>query len=101
MTIGTPRVTPMNSVKNIRSGLDKLIEKGVKHFVVFNNFDLTLSLGYGPDSEYHDLVPTVKKLTKTFNAGLYSTLFDEHNGLIQAQPAIKIYFLDIDAFMNA
>ena len=92
---------PLNSVKNIRSGLDKLIEKGAKHFVVFNNFDLTLSLGYGPETEYHDLVPTVKKLTKTFNAGLYSTLFDEHNGLVQAQPAIQIYFIDIDAFMNA
>ncbi len=91
---------PINSVKNIKSGLDKLIEKGAKHIVIFNNFDLTLSLGYGPKTEYHYLIPDVKKLTKKFNTKLYSMLFDEHEGLSNTNPEIKTYFIDIYTFMN-
>ena len=91
---------PSNSVRNIRRGLNKLIDKGGKHFVIFNNFDLTLSLGYGPNTEYHALIPVVKRLTKRFNAELYSMLFDKINGLVRSHPEIKIYFVDIYSFMN-
>ena len=91
---------PSNSVKNIRNGLNKLIEKGGKHFVVFNNFDLTLSLGYGPDTDYHTLIPVVKDLTKKFNEELFSTLFDKKDGLANSHPEIKLYFVDIYSFMN-
>jgi len=90
---------PSNSVKNIKTGLNKLIEKGGKHFVIFNNFDLTLSLGYGPKTEYHNLIPAVKKLTKKFNSELDNMLFD-NTGLAQSHPEIKIYFIDIYTFMN-
>ena len=91
---------PSNSVKNIRIGLNKLIEKGGKHFVVFNNFDLTLSLGYGPNTEYHGLIPVVKELTKEFNAELFSMLYDKKDGLVNLNPEIKVYFVDIYSFMN-
>lgn len=91
---------PSNSVKNIANGLKKLIKKGGKHFVVFNNFDLTRSLGYGPDTEYHSLVPKVKELTQRFNTELSSMLFDKVTGLTTINPQIKIYFIDIYAFMN-
>jgi phospholipase/lecithinase/hemolysin len=91
---------PTNSVKNIKTGLIKLIDKGAKYFVVFNNFDLTISLGYGPETEYHDLIPAVKRLTKEFNEGIYSMLFDDKTGLKKAYPEIKIYFIDIYSFMN-
>ncbi len=91
---------PANSVKNIRNGLIKLIDKGAKNMVVFNNFDLTISLGYGPTTKYHDLVPEVKKLTKEFNSDLYNMLFDQEAGLSKTHPEIKIYFIDIYSFMN-
>ncbi len=91
---------PSNSVKNIKIGLERLIEKGGKHFVVFNNFDLTLSLGYGPNTEYHNLIPAVKKLTKRFNKELYAMLFNKTAGIVQSHPDIKIYFVDIYSFMN-
>ena len=91
---------PSNSVKNIKTGLEKLIATGGKHFVVFNNFDLTLSLGYGPNTEYHALVPMVKQLTKRFNAELYDMLYDKNAGLEQLHPEITFYFVDIYTFMN-
>ena len=91
---------PSNSVMNIKTGLNKLIEKGGKHFVVFNNFDLTMSLGYGPNTEYHTLIPEVRKLTKRFNSELSSMLFDTTSGLVQSHPEIKIYYIDIYTFMN-
>ena len=91
---------PSNSVMNIKTGLKKLIEKGGKHFVVFNNFDLTMSLGYGPNTEYHTLIPEVRKLTKRFNSELSSMLFENKNGLVKANPKIKIHFIDIYTFMN-
>ena len=91
---------PSNSVKNIAKGLNKLIKKGGKHFVVFNNFDLTISLGYGPNTEYHSLIPEVKKLTRRFNSELSSMLFDKNTGLIKSNPEIKIYFIDVYTFMN-
>ena len=91
---------PSNSVKNIKTGITKLLEKGAKHFVVFNNFDLTISLGYGPNTDYHPLVPAVKQLTKRFNSKLYTMLFDKSTGLIKDHPEIKIYFIDIYTFMN-
>ena len=91
---------PSNSVRNIKNGLSKLIEKGGRHFVVFNNFDLTLSLGYGPNTEYHSLIPVVRKLTKRFNTELYSMLFDKDNGLVKLHPDIKLYFVDIYSFMD-
>jgi phospholipase/lecithinase/hemolysin len=91
---------PSNSVRNIKTGINKLLEKGAKHFVVFNNFDLTISLGYGPDTEYHTLLPEVKKLTKRFNSELANMLFDTDTGLVKAHPEIKIYFIDIYTFMN-
>ena len=91
---------PSNSVRNINSGINKLIEKGGKHFVVFNNFDLTISLGYGPNTEYHNLIPAVKKLTKEFNSELFSMLFDKNTGLVKSNPEIKIHFIDIYTFMN-
>lgn len=91
---------PSNSVENIKTGLLKLIAKGAKDIVVFNNFDLTLSLGYGPQTEYHELIPAVKKLTKEFNEGIQKMLFDDITGLEQVQPEIKIYFVDIYTFMN-
>ncbi|SMP28465.1 GDSL-like Lipase/Acylhydrolase [Muriicola jejuensis] len=91
---------PSNSVENIRVGLNKLIEKGGKHFVVFNNFDLTLSLGYGPNTDYHGLIPVVKELTKEFNAELFSMLYDKTDGLVKLNPEIKVYFIDIYSFMN-
>ncbi len=91
---------PSNSVKNIKTGLNKLLEKGAKHIVVFNNFDLTISLGYGPNTEYHNLVPAVKKLTKRFNSELSTMLFDKNTGLVIAHPEIKIYFIDVYTFMN-
>lgn len=94
------RDKPSNSVKNIKTGLIELIGKGAKNIVVFNNFDLTISLGYGPQTEYHNLVPTVKKLTKEFNEGIYSMLFNDMTGLEKAHPKIKIYFVDIHSFMN-
>ena len=68
--------------------------------VVFNNFDLTLSLGYGPSTEYHALVPTVKRLTQEFNSGLHHMLFDASNGLFQEHPEVELYFVDIEAFMD-
>ncbi|MGB5668745.1 MAG: SGNH/GDSL hydrolase family protein [Maribacter sp.] len=91
---------PSNSVKNIKTALNKLIEKGGKHFVVFNNFDLTLSLGYGPNTEYNHLIPAVKKLTDRFNEELYTMLFDNKAGLKKSHPDIEIYFVDIHSFMN-
>ena len=91
---------PSKSVKNIETGLNKLIEKGGKYFVVFNNFDLTISLGYGPNTEYHNLIPAVKKLTKKFNSELSSMLFDKDTGLVRSNPEIKIRFIDIYTFMN-
>jgi phospholipase/lecithinase/hemolysin len=91
---------PSNSVENIKTGINKLIEKGAKYFVVFNNFDLTISLGYGPETDYHTLVPAVKKLTKKFNTELYSMLYGNSTGLIIAHPEIKIFFIDIYTFMN-
>ncbi|MEZ2416214.1 SGNH/GDSL hydrolase family protein [Muriicola sp. E247] len=91
---------PSNSVKNIKNGLDKLIEKGAKYFVIFNNFDLTISLGYGPNTEYHYLIPSVQKLTKKFNEELYSMLYQEKTGLTYNHPEIKTYFIDIYTFMN-
>ncbi|MGB5236594.1 MAG: SGNH/GDSL hydrolase family protein [Flavobacteriaceae bacterium] len=91
---------PSNSVRNIKTGLNKLIEKGGKHFVVFNNFDLTQSLGYGPDTDYHSLVPEVRKLTKRFNAELYTMLYNQDTGLAQSHPEVKLYFVDIYSFMN-
>jgi len=91
---------PSNSVKNIKTGLNKLIEKGGKYFVVFNNFDLTISLGYAPNTEYHHLIPAVKKLTKRFNSELFHMLFDKDTGLEITHPDIKIYFIDIYTFMN-
>ncbi|MBT8267101.1 MAG: hypothetical protein KJP20_11195, partial [Bacteroidia bacterium] len=91
---------PSNSVRNIKTGLESLIKKGGKHFVVFNNFDLTLSLGYGPDTEYFDLVPKVQKLTKQFNVELYDMLFNKSTGMVQSNPEIKIYYIDIYTFMN-
>lgn len=91
---------PSNSVSNIKTGLEKLIEKGAKHFVVFNNFDLTISLGYGPDTEYHELVPAVKELTKRFNTELFNMLFDEQTGMAFTHPEIKLSFIDIYTFMN-
>ena len=91
---------PSNSVKNIKMGLDKLIKKGAKHFVIFNNFDLTISLGYAPKTEYHHLIPDVKKLTKKFNAELYSMLFEENTGLTNANSEIRTYYIDIYTFMN-
>ncbi len=91
---------PSNSVNNIKKALNKLIAKGGKRFLVFNNFDLTLSPGYGPNTEYHPLVPEVKLLTKRFNAELYTMLFDSNTGLVKFHPEIKVYFVDIYAFMN-
>ena len=91
---------PSYSVGNIEKGLGKLIEKGARHIVVFNNFDLTLSLGYGPNTEYHHLIPVVKQLTNRFNAELYSMLFDKNKGLVHSHPDISIYFVDIYSFMN-
>ena len=91
---------PMNSVKNIGMGLEKLINKGATNFVVFNNFDLTISLGYGPTTKYHDLVPKVKKLTNEFNSGLYEMLFDPKSGLVKNHPEINVHFIDIYSFMN-
>jgi phospholipase/lecithinase/hemolysin len=91
---------PSNSVKNIKKGIDKLMQKGAKHFVVFNNFDLTISLGYGPDTEYYTLIPEVKKLTKRFNLELFQMLFDAETGLVKAHPDINLYFIDIYTFMN-
>ncbi len=91
---------PTNSVANIKLGLEKLIEKGVNQFVVFNNFDLTLSLGYGPNSEYHGLIPAVKRLTKMFNSELSNMLFDNELGLVKSHPEIKLHFIDIYSFMN-
>jgi len=91
---------PSNSVRNIITALNKLIVKGGKHFVVFNNFDFTLSLGYGPNTEYNHLIPVVKKLTERFNKELYTMLFDKKAGLKQAHPDIEIYFVDIHSFMN-
>ncbi|MBT8086189.1 MAG: SGNH/GDSL hydrolase family protein [Woeseia sp.] len=90
---------PAISVENIKRGLDKLIEKGARHLVVFNNFDLTLSLGYGPKTEYHDLVPAVKELTKNFNVGLHQMLFGASDGFAQEYPQVTLYFVDIDTFM--
>ncbi|WP_297766418.1 SGNH/GDSL hydrolase family protein, partial [uncultured Muriicola sp.] len=91
---------PTNSVKNIKTGLSKLIDKGAKYIVVFNNFDLTTSLGYGPNTEYHSLIPAVKKLTNDFNSELYTLLFDQSKGLVQAYPDTTFYFIDIYSFMN-
>jgi phospholipase/lecithinase/hemolysin len=91
---------PLQSVGNIRKGLEKLIEKSAKNIVVFNNFDLTISLGYGPTTQYHKLVPEVKKLTKKFNAGLHDMLYNPELGLSQNNPDIKFYFIDVYAFMN-
>jgi phospholipase/lecithinase/hemolysin len=91
---------PSNSVKNIKNGLNKLIDKGGKHFAVFNNFDLTLSLGYTSNEEYRKLIPAVEELTKSFNDQLYSMLFDSKVGLMQSHPEITIYFIDIYSFMN-
>ncbi|MBT8292130.1 MAG: SGNH/GDSL hydrolase family protein [Maribacter sp.] len=91
---------PSNSVRNIKTGLNKLIEKGGKHFVIFNNFDLTLSLGYGPETKYHSLIPVVQELTKKFNSELAIMLFDKKTGLLQLHPEIKLYFVDIYTFMN-
>lgn len=91
---------PADSVANIRRGLDKLVAKGARHFVVFNNFDLTLSLGYGPGTDYHELIPVVKKLTQKFNTGLQQMLFDATEGFSQEYPEIELYFVDIDAFMS-
>lgn len=91
---------PSNSVSNIKTGLIKLIDKGGRNFVVFNNFDLTISLGYGPETEYHHLVPAVQNLTKRFNSELSDMLYNEQNGLVQAHPEIKLYFVDIYSFMN-
>ena len=91
---------PSNSVNNIKAGISKLIDKGGKYFVVFNNFDLTLAPGYGSDTEYHYLVPEVQKLTPRFNQELHSMLFDKKNGLLQAYPEIEIYYIDIYTFMN-
>ncbi|NND80053.1 MAG: SGNH/GDSL hydrolase family protein [Maribacter sp.] len=91
---------PSNSVKNIKTGLNTLIDKGAKNFVVFNNFDLTLSLGYGPKTDYHHLVPAVKKLTKQFNAELYAMLFEAETGLVASHPEVRIHFIDIYGFMN-
>jgi phospholipase/lecithinase/hemolysin len=92
---------PANSVANIKRGLEKLVAKGARHLVVFNNFDLTLSLGYGAKTEYHELVPTVKNLTRQFNAGLHEMLFDAANGFAQKHPDVEIYFVDIRAFMDS
>lgn len=80
--------------------MDKLIGKGAKNIVIFNNFDLTISLGYWPKTEYHHLIPAVKKLTKEFNAELYSMLYNENGGLVHNHPDVKIFFLDIYQFMN-
>lgn len=91
---------PTNSVKNIQTGLIKLIDKGAKHFVVFNNFDLTLSLGYSSKTEYQSLIPEVKKLTRRFNSELFNMLFERETGLAPSYPDIKIYFIDIQTFMN-
>ena len=91
---------PVDSVENIRRGLEKLVAKGARHLVVFNNFDLTLSLGYGPDTEYHALVPTVKELTHKFNTGLHQMLFDAADGFAQKYPEVEVYFVDIGAFMD-
>jgi len=92
---------PADSVRNIKRGLEKLIAKGAKHLVVFNNFDLTLSLGYGPKTEYRDLAPTVRVLTQKFNTQLHQMLFDSSNGFVQEHPGVKLYFVDIGAFMDA
>ncbi|WP_297795692.1 SGNH/GDSL hydrolase family protein [uncultured Eudoraea sp.] len=91
---------PSNSVRNIKTGLQKLIEKGGKHFIVFNNFDLTLAPGYGPETAYHSLIPAVQELTKEFNSELVNMLFDKKTGLAKSFPGIEIYFVDIYAFMN-
>jgi phospholipase/lecithinase/hemolysin len=91
---------PVDSVENIKRGLQKLIAKGARHLVVFNNFDLTLSLGYGPETEYHGLVPAVKKLTQEFNTGLYQMLFDGSNGFAKEHPEVSFYFVDIATFMD-
>lgn len=91
---------PSNSVANIKDGMGKLIDKGGKYFVVFNNFDLTLAPGYGAETEYHYLVPEVQKLTLRFNQELHSMLFDKLKGLLQAHPDIEIYYIDIYTFMN-
>jgi phospholipase/lecithinase/hemolysin len=91
---------PSNSVKNIKNGLNKLIDKGGKHFVVVNNFDLTISLGYASSEEYRKLIPAVKELTKSFNEQLHTMLFDSKVGLMQSHPDITIHFVDIYSFMN-
>lgn len=91
---------PTNSVKNIQSGLIKLINKGAQYLVVFNNFDLTQSLGYGPNTGYHSMIPEVKKLTKRFNSELYSMLYDNKTGLNLSYPNVRIYFIDIYTFIN-
>ncbi|MBT8257076.1 MAG: SGNH/GDSL hydrolase family protein [Bacteroidia bacterium] len=91
---------PSNSVKNISSGLKKLIDNGGRHFLIFNNFDLTLSPGYRTNDEYRSLIPEVKKLTQRFNLELEKMLFNKNTGLEKSNPEIKIYYIDIYTFMN-
>jgi phospholipase/lecithinase/hemolysin len=92
---------PATSVANIKRGLEKLVTKGARHLVVFNNFDLTLSLGYEAKPEYHELIPTVQTLTRQFNAGLHEMLFDPADGLAPQHPEVTIFFVDIAAFMES
>ena len=43
----------------------------------------------GPETEYHNLIPAVKKLTKEFNSELLSMLFDKKNWTRKIQPRNK------------
>jgi len=66
---------PVKSVTNIKTGLQKLIDKGGKFFLVFNAFDITPSPAYGKSTEYHHVIPQVQQMTQTFNSELYKMLF--------------------------
>jgi thermolabile hemolysin len=91
---------PTCSVLNIKKGIQKLIEKGAKRFVVFNNFDLTLAPGYGPKTEYHDLIPQVRVLISEYNDEISQMILNEETGLITKSPEVEITFIDIFTFMN-
>lgn len=91
---------PTSSVLNIKTGIQKLIAKGAERFIIFNNFDLTVAPGYGPETEYHDLIPHVRVLVSEFNEEISQMIMNEETGLIANHTHIEITFIDIYSFMN-
>ena len=68
--------------------------------VIMNAFDPALAPAYATDSTTRAMIPAVQKQYSEFNRQLSSMLFDEKTGISKQYPELRLYFIDIDAFMK-